>query len=326
MSLDDFIITCFCLIDEMVPQVTGGQRVRRHGPKPKLADSEVLTMEVVGSYLGLSQESQLFAYFQRHYAHFFPRLATVHRSTFVRQAANLWAIKERLWCWLRDEVISYDPTVSIVDSVPLPVCRFARAPWCKRFKGEASFGKDHADRQTFYGFRLHAQLSWPGVLTRLFLAPANEADGEIAPLLLEGTTGVVLGDRNYWLPDLQAFLRTKGILLQAPFRKAHSPKAPAYQSRVLGRVRYLIDTVFGQLTDRCQIKRVWARDRWHLRSRLLRCILMHTLCFWLNQQDQAPYLQFERLVASFNLHIALIRIYWANQILYVCMSILTKER
>jgi hypothetical protein len=31
-------------------------------------------------------------------------------------------------------------------------------------------------------------------------------------ILLEGTSGVVLGDRNYWLPDLQAYLRTKGIV------------------------------------------------------------------------------------------------------------------
>jgi len=96
----------------------------------------------------------------------------------------------------------------------------------------------------------------------------------------------VLGDRNYWWPDLQAFLRTKGIVLQAPFRKAHSPQAAAYQSPVLGRVRYLIDTVFGQLTDHCQMKGVWARDLWHLRKRLLRFILMHTICFFLNQQEQ----------------------------------------
>jgi hypothetical protein len=297
MSLDDFIITCFCLIDEMIPYTTKGKRLRERGPQPKLADSEVITIEVVGSYLGLAQDKELFTYFQRHYTHFFPALHQLSRSTFVRQAANLWSIKERVWCWLRDTVISYDPSLSIVDSVPVPVCRFARAPWCVRFRGEASYGKDHADRQTFYGFRLHAQLSWPGLLTHLFLAPANEADGEIVPLVLEGTTGVVLGDRNYWLPDLQVFLRTKGILLQAPFRKAHSPKAAAYQSPVLGRVRYLIDTVFGQLTDRCQIKRVWARDLWHLRNRLLRCILMHTICFFLNQQEQAPSLQFDRLVA-----------------------------
>ena len=297
MNLDDFIITCFCLIDEMMPMILKDQRLRAKGPAPKLTDSEVITMEVVGSYLGLSQDKKLFAYFQQHYTHFFPAMRDLHRTTFVRQAANLWVIKERLWCWLRDELISYDPSRSIVDSVPVPVCRFARAPWCVRFRGIAGYGKDHADRQTFYGFRLHAQVSWPGLLTRVFLAPANEADGEIAPVLLEGTTGVVLGDRNYWLPDLQAYLRTKGIVLQAPFRQAHSPKAAEYQSSVLGRVRYLIDTVFGQLTDRCQMKRVWARDLWHLRTRLLRYFLMHTMCFFFNQHDHAPYLQFNRLVA-----------------------------
>jgi hypothetical protein len=221
----------------------------------------------------------------------------VHRSTFVRQAANFWAIKERMWCWLRDEVISYDPSLSIVDNLPIPVCRFARAPWCVRFRGIAGYGKDHADRQTFYGFRLHAQLSWHGLITRVFLAPVNEADGEFAPVLLEGTQGVVLGDRNYWLPDLQAHLRSKGILLQAPYRKAHSPKAAPYQSGVLGRVRSLIDTVFGQLTDRFRVKRIWARDLWHVRNRLMRGILMHTLCFWLNQQQEAPLLQFDHLVA-----------------------------
>lgn len=297
MNLDTFIITCFCLIDEMVPVVTKDHCLRARGPAPRLSESEVITMEVVGSYLGLSQDAQLFAYFQRHYTHFFPGLRGLHRTTFVRQAANLWAVKERVWCWLRDEAIVYDPCLSIIDSVPVPVCRFARAPWCVRFRGEASYGKDHGDRQTFYGFRLHAQLSWPGLLTHLFLAPAHESDGEIAPLVLQGETGVVLGDRNYWLPDLQAFLRNKGILLQAPFRKASSPQAAAYQSSVLGRARYLIDTVFGQLTDRCRIKRVWARDLWHLRNRLLRSILMHTICFFLNQQEQAPLLQFDRLVA-----------------------------
>lgn len=297
MNLDDFIITCFCRIDEMMPMITQGQRLRQRGPMPTLSDSEVLTIEVVGTYLSLSQDKKLFEYFREHYAHFFPALTHIHRSTFVRQAANLWVIKERVWCHLRDEVVRHDPLVGIIDSMPVPVCRFARAPWCVRFRGVAGYGKDHADRQTFYGFRVHLRLGWPGLITHVFLAPANEADGEMAPMVLEGTQGIVLGDRNYWVPDVQADLCKQGIVLQAPFHQAHSSKAAAYESPVLGRVRYLIDTVFGQLTDRCALKRVWARDVWHLRNRLLRAILMHTLCFWLNQQEQAPLLQFDRLVA-----------------------------
>lgn len=297
MSLDDFIITCCCWIDDLLPKATGGKKVRQAGPQPILSDSEVITIEIVGSYLGLSQDRELFEYFGRHYGHFFPALRAIHRSTFVRQAANVWAVKERLWMWLRDELIRQDELVGIIDSMPIPVCRFARAPWCVRFRGQASYGKDHADRQTFYGFRLHLRLGWPGIITHAFLAPANETDGEMAPIVLEGTQGLVLGDRAYWVPEIQASLRKDGIILQAPFRFAHSPQAAAYQSPVLGRVRYLVDTICGQLTDRCHLKRVWARDLWHLRNRLVRMILMHTWCVWLNQQQQAPCLQLDRLVA-----------------------------
>ena len=125
MNLDDFIITCFCTIDEMLPAVTKGKRLRERGPMPKLADSEVITMEVVGTYLGLTQDQEVFDYFRRHYRTSFPLMGQVARRRFVRQAANLWAVKERLWCRLRDELISYDPRMSIVDSVPtsgLPFC------------------------------------------------------------------------------------------------------------------------------------------------------------------------------------------------------------
>ncbi len=296
MNLDDFIITCFCMIDEMLPTVTKGKRLRERRPLPKLAVSLVITMELVGTYLGLSQDQEMFDYFRRHYAHFFPEMAHVARTTFVRQAANLWAVKERLWCAIRDSLLLYDPTVAIVDSMPIPVCQFARAYRCHRFDASASFGKDHTCRQTFYGFRLHLRLCWPSVITQMYLAPANVHEGEIVWDLTAGTTGLLLGDRNYWLPDLQAALRKVGIVLLAPFRKASSQPTHSW-SAVLGRVRYRIDTVFGQLTDRCGAKRVWARDLWHLRNRVLRMVLMHVLCVLFNWQDQAPPLQLDRLVA-----------------------------
>src|SRR5438445_13289038 len=142
MNLDDFIITCFCLIDEMMPMITKDQRLRARGPAPKLSESEVITMEVVGSYLGLSQDQELFDYFQRHYTHFFPALDGLHRTTFVRQAANLWAIKERLWCWLRVVMISYDTSLSIVDLIYLAFCRF--------YHRYLSCRCTHASRYSYY--------------------------------------------------------------------------------------------------------------------------------------------------------------------------------
>jgi hypothetical protein len=129
-----------------------------------------------------------------------------------------------------------------------------------------------------------------------YLAQALVHKGEVVWDLTADTSGLLLGDRNYWLPTLQAALRKVGVILQAPFRKASSQPARSW-SPVLGRVRYRIDTVFGQLTDHCGAKRVWAVDLWHLRNRLLRMVLMNTLCVLFNLQDQAPLLQLKRLVA-----------------------------
>jgi hypothetical protein len=298
MSLDDFIITCFCLIDDALPVITGGKRLRQAGPQPKVSDSEVITIEVVGSYLGLTQDKALYEYFRRHYSHFFPALAQIDRTTFVRQATNLWALKERLWMWVRDEQLRYDPETAIVDSFALPICHFARAKRSRLFRGEAAYGWDHTHKQAFYGFRVHARVALPGVMTRVCLTAGNTAEGEVVLDLTEGTYGLLLGDRNYWLPDLKMVLRGLGIRLQTPFKKASSPLARLYHSRVLTRVRYRIETVFSQFIGRIGVRHVWARDTWHLRNRLLRGMLMHTLCILFNQFEGHDPLQLAALVAA----------------------------
>lgn len=296
MDLDDFIITIFCWIDEAIPRVLDGQRLRQRGPMPLLCDSEVMTMEIVGEYLGLEQEKALFAYFRRHYAHFFPAVRQVHRTTFVRQAANLWRLKERLWQDLLGHV-PRDPTFAIVDSFPLPVCQFARAPRCRRFRGEAAFGKDTLVRQTFYGLRVHVRLEWPGVIARFGIVAANIHELAAIPALAEHTTGILVGDRNYWSPVATAEWQRRGVALLAPYRSAKRDRHPRWSAR-LSRMRYRIDTVFGQLVDRCAVKRVWARDLWHLSSRLLRKVLMHTLAVLLNVDLGNPPLRLAQVVAS----------------------------
>jgi hypothetical protein len=296
MDLDDLIISVFCLIDESLPRVTGGQRLRQRGPQPVLHDSEVLTMEVVGVYLGMTQDQALFAYFQRHWTHFFPALSHIHRTTFVRQAANLWAIKEHLWQLLLT-LLPHDPQLAIVDCLPIPICQFARAYRCRCFAGEAAYGKDVVARQTFYGFRLHARLAWPGVITRFAVAPANVHDLTLLPALVEETSGFVVGDRNYWSPSLTTEFGHAGLALLAPYRWTTRDRTPA-RSALLSRVRYRIDTVFSQLVERCVLKRVWARDAWHLWNRLLRLVLMHTLVVLFNLQLNHPPLQLDRLMRS----------------------------
>lgn len=297
MDLDDLIITAFCMIDDNYKACFCDRSLRERGPRPQLSDSEVLTMEVVGAYLGLDQDKDLFAFFQHHYAHFFPAMGRLHRTTFVRQAANLHAAKERLWQHVIQQV-PHDDQLHIVDSFILPVCRFARAPRCRRFRGQAAYGRDGIDRQTFFGFRFHALVSWPGIITRVSLAPGNVQ--ELAILendLSSGISGTILGDRNYWSPTVRDELAREGIQLTAPFRKKTTDPNPKL-STLLSRLRYRIETVFGQLCDRYHAKKVWARNIWHLASRLIRIILSHTICTLINYLRGNELLQFEQLVTE----------------------------
>jgi hypothetical protein len=87
MDLENFIITVFCTIDDFFRQSC--PKLRERGPAPRLADSEVLTIEVVGEFLHIDTDWELYAYFRRRFGDHFPGLLTVHRTTFSRQAANL---------------------------------------------------------------------------------------------------------------------------------------------------------------------------------------------------------------------------------------------
>ena len=161
----------------------------------------------------------------------------------------------------------------------------------------SSYEKDTLVRQTFYGFRVHVRLCWPGVIARAVLAPANVSELAAVPDLAEGTTGLLLGDRNYHAPRLMEELADRGVQLVAPYRWASRDPAPA-RAPLLSRFRYRIDTAFGQLVDRYRAKRVWARDLWHLRSRLLRKLLSHTLAVHLTVEAEHPPLRLADLLAA----------------------------
>jgi len=292
VDLNTFIVAIFCLIDDHIKD----QRLRERGPSPKLSDSEVLTIEIVGEFLGFDTDKGIYLFFRRHYDEWFPTLLRkVHRTTFSRQAANLWKVKEHLWQRLMI-LLPHDPSFALVDSLPLPVCLFARAHRCHRFKGEAAFGKDTLLKQTFYGFRVHLRVAWPGVITRLSVAPANAHKLAVVPELVEFTSGIVVGDRNYHSPKTKEELAGMGVELLAPYSSKKKRDPHPKRSAFLSRLRYRIDTVFSQLTERYSIKRVWARDLWHLASRLLRKVLSHTVAFLLNHQLGNPPLQLSKLL------------------------------
>jgi hypothetical protein len=293
MTLDDFILTVFCLVDDSLRHLHL-DGVRQRGPAPLLHDSEVLTLELVGEFLHLDQDAQIFWYFRPPWASAFPMLRQVHRTTFVRQAANLWAVKQRLHRRLAEHLTEADP-LGHADSMPLYACQFARAPYCQRFAGSAAFGRDHVVRQTFYGFRLHLRTSNDGIIQAAVLAPANAAAIHLVRELEPPAGKLGIGDRNYWSPEVQGQLAEPGIVLLAPYKNKSRDPAPE-SSGCLRQLHWRIETVNGQLADRYHGKRTWARDLWHLCHRVIRKVLSHTVVCWLNIRLGRPPLDFAGLL------------------------------
>jgi hypothetical protein len=262
-----------------------------------VTDSEVITIELVGEFLGLDQDQAMFRHFRDHHADLFPGLKRITRTTFVRQAANLWKVKQRLHQRLVCRIPLHEVPLWLIDSFPLHVCRFARAKSCKLFAGTASFGYDPLLRNTFYGVRVHLRVSDEGPIAQMQMAPANVAELAVIDDLIPPEGGVGLGDRNYWSPIKAEELRQQGLVLLAPFKsKKHDP-APE-QTKVVTRARRLIETIIGQLVERFHAKRTWARDLWHLGHRLMRKVLSHTAAVLINVRLGNPPLHLAALLAN----------------------------
>jgi hypothetical protein len=262
---------------------------------PELSDAELITIEVVGEFWKLNTDKDLYRHFVEYHRAEFPALARVHRTTFVRQAANLMRFKQLIQERLAEKLAGTD-AVWLTDSMPVHACQFARATFCRRFAGVADYGYDHLIKRTFYGFRLHLMTTRDGVILDYELAAARAGEGavliESGPP--EGSTGI--GDRGYGGAKLREAMAAGGVVLLAPPRRKRDDKqGDRAMAARLASVRYRIESVNGQLAERYEMKRTWARDLWHLCHRVARKILSHTVMICLTFRHGFAPLSFDRL-------------------------------
>ena len=302
MTVTDYLLHVFYLIDTQI-QALNLPRLRRRGPQPRLADSEVITMELAGEFFGIDTDRGIYRFFRRYHLAEFPALAHVDRTTFARQAAALWRVKQLLHQRVLAMLPLLDPVDAqhwwIIDSFPLRTARLARAPRSKLFRGVANYGHDPTTpRDLYFGLRVHLRCSDRGPVAQLQLSGANLADLDGAFALVPPASGEpCLGDRNYWYRSAHRLwqLACAGMTLLAPYKKKSLDPDPR-RSRLLSKLRQIIEPVIGQLATRFHAQRTWARDLWHLTSRLGRKVLSHTVAVLLNWQAGNEPLQLDLLL------------------------------
>lgn len=302
MTVTDYLLHVFYLIDTEL-KALNLPRLRQRGPAPTLADSEVITMELAGEFFGIDTDKGIWRHFRHYHLAEFPALARVDRSNFARQAASLWHVKQLLHGRMLGLLPLGDPVDGtrwwIIDSFPIRVCRLGRAPRCRLFRGVADYGHDPTmPRNLYYGLRAHLRTSDRGPAAQVELTRAGAADVNAAVALSPGDPREpCLGDRNYWHSNAQRFWEwaRAGMTVLAVFKKPSTDPDP-HRSAVLTRMRQTVETVIGQLAVRFNAERTWARDVWHLTSRLARKLLSHAVAVLLNGRAGHPPLQLDRLI------------------------------
>jgi len=130
------------------------------------------------------------------------------------------------------------------------------------------------------------------------LAAANVHDIKMLPELTASDRGLLLGDRAYLSEPLrQELLAKQALELSVPTKYGEPTKLDAGQLRFRKRIRRLIETVGSQLCQRFFMKKVWARDLWHLTNRICRKILAHTFCVLFCLREGVSPLNFSKLIA-----------------------------
>jgi len=245
---DHYIVTTFVVIDDLL-KAHGFQDDQR----TQMTAAEVLTVAVVAAkYLQNHHERAVYLLRQLGY------MRGLSLSRFNRRLHAL-----RHWLYglvnLLGEMFAQGE-VFLIDSMPLPVCKRARAWRCRKVRGKAFCGYCAAKREKFFGWRLHLVCSADGVPVAFELLPASLHDltplHELAFGLPFGAT--LFGDKAYLCQDdTRTLLEATGVRVVTPQRRNMPPNSWA-DDYDLALYRKRIETVNSQLAA-MGIQRLHAR-------------------------------------------------------------------
>lgn len=293
MRVEDFIITVYCCVAESYGELVTSP-LRRRGFETKLSDAEVITLEIVGEFMGKDTDKGVWRYFHSHWHHWFPRLGS--RANLVKQSANLWLLKERMMRQLARQMGAYNDSIHVIDGFPMPVCQLTRAAKSRCFQGEAGYSYCAAKDETYYGFEGHLIIDSRGVLCGYTFANGSIDERDVVQDMTADISGLLIGDKGYIRPLLSEELKWQDIDLQTSLRKNMKDSRDKSLVKQLMSARRLVETVIGQLSERFHIEKIRARDLRHAQNRFIRKLLAHTVGVFLNYSLGQQLLQFEALV------------------------------
>jgi hypothetical protein len=234
---DTYIVTSYVVIDDILRAYGVEDDCRAKGTA-----AEILTVAVMAA-----------KYFQNHHERaigMMARLGYVHGLSVSRFNRRLHALRDWLYGVVSLVAELYaQGEAFIIDSMPVSVCKRARAPRCKKVRGKAYCGYCAAKKEKFFGRRLHLICTADTVPVSFDLLPAAEHDltpiHELTVALPAETT--LFGDKGYIAePDATIIFAATGVRFVTVRRRNMCPNSWP-DDYDLQHYRKRIETIYSQL-------------------------------------------------------------------------------
>ena len=264
-DLDLLLTAVFCTADDLLPE--GKKNARR-----RLTDSEVVTLCVAQSIMGIGSDERFAKIARKHLRHLFPGLTG--RSGFHRRRQRLTETIEAMIATFSSRCPGYYDDLLLADSTPVEC---ARSRETVKRSGSSCLGDAIADAadygwcashsRWFWGLRLHTLMAPDGTPRAMALTSPKEGEREVCLRLLGRVERcgpvTVLGDKGYAGADFQADAAAIGATVVRPRRKNEPGGGPN-----LAPLRQRIESIYWTAKDILALERHGARTLRGLRVRI----------------------------------------------------------
>jgi hypothetical protein len=286
-DFDDFCLWMYVIVDDIWREIA--PLFKRPGPAPQCSDSELLTMALVGECRGWKMETDMLSAWREH-RDLFPVIPS--QSRFNRRRRNLMTAFKLIQHSVLAALDLAADNQCVIDSLPVPVMQFHLVPgstgdWAAY---GADYGKVPSKKITIFGYKLHLLVTLNGVIRDYVLAPASVYDLLVGDELLSQHRDLtVFGDKAFISAPLAARLHAENrVHLYTLPRKNQKVQLPPAVCQLHNRVRQIIETVNGQLSQQFHIQVNHAHSFWGLCTRLLTKLTAHTLSIYINRLLEKP--------------------------------------
>lgn len=259
MLSEDKIIKIYFIIDEFNKEfnktISAHSLKEKDTPKKRnrkflMSDSEVMTILVLFHAMGYKNLKHFYLfYIGKHLKNEFANLVSYNRFVELQKRTVV-----PMALFLKTCCLGQCTGISIIDSTPLRACHIRREKQHKTFKYLAT--KGHTSTGWFFGFKLHLIINDKGEILDFMFTQAHVDDRE--PLknnnFHKRIFGKLFGDKGYIGKDLFEQLFIDGVHLVTKIKKNMKNCMMLLQDKIMLRKRSLIETVYDQLKNICQIE------------------------------------------------------------------------